>query len=207
MLPNEPRRKARNSLANLRRNQQTQRWCSFMETNLIDLERILNDPLSEGCAHLWAMLILLAITDKATEVRYEPWRKKGVLRFTVQGVQIEMVPPPSDLPFALKMVKAIHRLYQPGQDNTWRRRLARTLRRWADRLDPPLYYRKYEVQLNLDLGTSVSVRSNPAGDAEKWIGVVLRFVPDEACAAKARTILQRWHERDDKSHRSYDWVE
>jgi hypothetical protein len=143
-----------------------------MDTNPVDLEQILNDPLLDACRKLWAMFITLAIKDGATEFRYEPWRKKGTLRIAIQGKEYEMVPPPSSL--AAEMVKAIYQMSVPDLNETWRTRLARSLRRWANSLDPPIYRNSLEYQLNLTSGTRVSVRTNPAGDAHQWIGVVLR---------------------------------
>jgi hypothetical protein len=169
-----------------------------MSYEVLDLEKLAFGPNADPCTKLWALVFLVAIADQATEVRYEPWRKKGTLRYTVQGKTFEMVPPPSHL--ALSLVKTIHQFNHLETKETWRVRFARALRRLADRLDPPPYYHPFEFTLNLQIGAPVSVKTNPSGDVDTWIGVVLRFCPEEQSAKEARAIL-------DKIHAALGWLE
>jgi type IV pilus assembly protein PilB len=59
--------------------------------NLSD-ERYRND--GKPCVKLLAMVILLGIKDRSTEVRFEPGREEFQLRYRCGGVLYDMVPPP-----------------------------------------------------------------------------------------------------------------
>ncbi|MFO0822236.1 MAG: hypothetical protein U0792_03820 [Gemmataceae bacterium] len=69
---------------------------------------------------LWAMLILMAIRDKASSLHYHPWRKDGVLAYVVENTRYEMVPPPAKLAQACFEVARLM-FMPPDQQQFWER--------------------------------------------------------------------------------------
>lgn len=161
------------------------------DMNNIDLANLIRQADIQPVRKLWAMVLMLALKDKASEVRYEPWRNKDTLRYRVGGVYYEMIPPPRSL--ASEMVKTILTLDQPPPPllENWRTRWARMFRRWADSLDPPLPAPSGCVEYLLSNCGTINVRATPAADDEKWVGVVVQLHPNDQASDLARSLLEK----------------
>jgi hypothetical protein len=163
--------------------------------NVVELGKILDDPLADACKKLWAIVLLLAMKDRATEVRYEPWRPEGALRYKVDGVYYDMVPPPSHI--APGLINAIHDFCHPRPDS-WRTRLARRLRAWANHLDPQdsAYVTDEFFDAQIVAGASVPIRATMPPAAEPRNGIVLELTPDPLIGEHAREFFAHWRERN-----------
>lgn len=83
-----------------------------------DLALLLRSPPP---TRLWAMVLLLAIKDRAARVYYRPARENFTLCYEVDGATHEMAPPPVEM--APDIVAAIRNLLYP--QGFWHRLLRR----------------------------------------------------------------------------------
>ena len=110
--------------------------------NVIDLAKVQSLGDLPATHQTVLLALLLAVKDRATELRFEPWRYEGEdgnqgqeqpsvrLFYEVDGQLHELVPPPTLLaPFLFREIGTIAGL------NTLRGRLANLLRRLASRID------------------------------------------------------------------------
>ncbi len=70
-------------------------------TNTIDLEAIEEMAEAAPVRKLINMVLLLAIRDKASDIHFEPFEEEYKMRYRVDGVLYELVPPPRHLAAAL----------------------------------------------------------------------------------------------------------
>jgi type IV pilus assembly protein PilB len=69
--------------------------------NTIDLERIEEMAEAAPVRKLLNMVLLLAIKDKASDIHFEPFEEEYKMRYRVDGVLYELVPPPRHLASAI----------------------------------------------------------------------------------------------------------
>jgi type IV pilus assembly protein PilB len=69
--------------------------------NTIDLERIEEMAEAAPVRKLLNMVLLLAIKDKASDIHFEPFEEEYKMRYRVDGVLYELVPPPRHLAAAI----------------------------------------------------------------------------------------------------------
>ena len=67
----------------------------------IDLETLKDLAESNPVKRLLNMVLLQAIKDKASDVHFEPFEDEFKMRYRIDGVLYEMVPPPHHLSFAI----------------------------------------------------------------------------------------------------------
>src|SRR5206468_5712342 len=67
---------------------------SSRNENTIDLEAIEEMAEAAPVRKLLNMVLLLAIKDKASDVHFEPFEEEYKMRYRVDGVLYELVPPP-----------------------------------------------------------------------------------------------------------------
>ena len=65
--------------------------------NTIDLEAIEEMAEAAPVRKLLNMVLLLAIKDKASDIHFEPFEEEYKMRYRVDGVLYELVPPPRHL--------------------------------------------------------------------------------------------------------------
>jgi hypothetical protein len=93
------------------------------------------DPAKPGQRSrvLWSMVLLLAVKDMATVVRYEPFRGRRSLVYRVNGLYQDLMSPPRDM--AEDLISAIESLIERGRlQRKWP--LARWLGSWRKNDDP-----------------------------------------------------------------------
>lgn len=89
-------------VAELEKDQQLQRAASaVMSEHSIDLESIEELADAAPVRKLLNMVLLLAIKDKASDIHFEPFEDEFKMRYRVDGVLYEMVPPPRHLSMAI----------------------------------------------------------------------------------------------------------
>src|SRR3569623_3397049 len=70
---------------------------SHRHENTIDLEAIEEMAEAAPVRKLLNMVLLLAIKDKASDIHFEPFEDEYKMRYRVDGVLYELVPPPRHL--------------------------------------------------------------------------------------------------------------
>ncbi len=89
-------------VAELEKDQQLQKAAtSAMGEHSIDLESIEELADAAPVRKLLNMVLLLAIKDKASDIHFEPFEDEFKMRYRVDGVLYEMVPPPRHLSMAI----------------------------------------------------------------------------------------------------------
>jgi type IV pilus assembly protein PilB len=89
-------------VAELEKDQQLQKAASaVMGDHSIDLESIEELADAAPVRKLLNMVLLLAIKDKASDIHFEPFEDEFKMRYRVDGVLYEMVPPPRHLSMAI----------------------------------------------------------------------------------------------------------
>jgi type IV pilus assembly protein PilB len=88
-------------VAELEKDQQLQKAATAMSEHSIDLESIEELADAAPVRKLLNMVLLLAIKDKASDVHFEPFEDEFKMRYRVDGVLYEMVPPPRHLSMAI----------------------------------------------------------------------------------------------------------
>ena len=89
-------------VAELEKDQQLQKAATqVMGEHSIDLESIEELADAAPVRKLLNMVLLLAIKDKASDVHFEPFEDEFKMRYRVDGVLYEMVPPPRHLSMAI----------------------------------------------------------------------------------------------------------
>ena len=89
-------------VAELEKDQQLQKAAtSVMGEHSIDLESIEELADAAPVRKLLNMVLLLAIKDKASDIHFEPFEDEFKMRYRVDGVLYEMVPPPRHLSMAI----------------------------------------------------------------------------------------------------------
>ena len=89
-------------VAELEKDQQLQKAAmSVMSDHSIDLESIEELADAAPVRKLLNMVLLLAIKDKASDIHFEPFEDEFKMRYRVDGVLYEMVPPPRHLSMAI----------------------------------------------------------------------------------------------------------
>lgn len=128
---------------------------------------------------LWMSLFLLAIYDRATEIRLEPSRGKSALCYYAGGEWWPLVPPPED--WGPAMIGEIHDLSRPKGARAW---LIRLLRKIIWRLERP--YGLSDAYFDLKLGGH-TIPVFTATDSE-W-SLILRFQPPTELSDEAKELL------------------
>ena len=133
---------------------------------------------------LICLVLLLAVKDRATEVRFEPSESEGVwkLRYKVSGVWEELAPPPLILPISAE----ICRMVAKWSGFLWRHRPFASLNNKSVRIERTLRSiiagKRLEVMVTVDLGRSgmpglvilrLPIESVPAEEAEQILRVYL----------------------------------
>lgn len=143
--------------------------------NTIDLVRLYKRGSS--AQRLWALVLLRAVKDGATEVWYDPDQGDSPLGYEIDGVKYDMVPPP----------EALQELLLQTVGDLLRPRSAWNLFAWlfsgaASRPVPVegIFVAKVGVH-----GVTVSVFSN-----QERSRVVLRLSPETLAAPVARAALE-----------------
>jgi type IV pilus assembly protein PilB len=89
-------------VAELEKDQQLQKAATaVMSEHSIDLESIEELADAAPVRKLLNMVLLLAIKDKASDIHFEPFEDEFKMRYRVDGVLYEMVPPPRHLSMAI----------------------------------------------------------------------------------------------------------
>ena len=89
-------------VAELEKDQQLQQAATkVMGEHSIDLESIEELADAAPVRKLLNMVLLLAIKDKASDIHFEPFEDEFKMRYRVDGVLYEMVPPPRHLSMAI----------------------------------------------------------------------------------------------------------
>jgi type IV pilus assembly protein PilB len=88
-------------VAELEKDAQLQKAATRMGEHSIDLESI--EELSDAAPvrKLLNMVLLLGVKDKASDIHFEPFEDEFKMRYRVDGVLYEMVPPPRHLSMAI----------------------------------------------------------------------------------------------------------
>jgi type IV pilus assembly protein PilB len=121
---------------------------------------------------LIAMLLLLAIKDRASEVRFQALKDKCRLSYVVKGIPLELVPPPAHI--APQIIRAIQAVAE---------------------LDLPSFRNESRNQIQLRIGDHqvslmVEILTNEQGEE------AIIHIPDPGeLSLTARTFLNAWLER------------
>lgn len=97
----------------------------------VDLARLIAS--NRVALKFWGMVILLALRDRASEVRYEPSRGDRSLTYRVDGMDRDMVPPP--LHMVQELLEALLEVSRPRGVRAF---VVRTLRRFVRWVEGPL---------------------------------------------------------------------
>ncbi len=145
-------------------------------TPTVDLARLAKSPYPP--TRLWAFVLLLAVKDKATQVRFAPGQGERALTYTFEGVEYAMVPPPAEM--GPSLIEAARRLPCP---QGWRTLLARLVGRWKD----PMAQTSASFQIGLKgLFTQGSLFVDVPAAPQ---AVTIRLQPDTAVAERAKELL------------------
>ena len=68
--------------------------CMFMPTNLSEVEQLAD---SQPVRKLLNMVLLLAIKDHASDIHFEPFEDEFKMRYRIDGILYEMMPPPAHI--------------------------------------------------------------------------------------------------------------
>ena len=88
-------------VAELEKDDQLKEVAASMSEHSIDLESIEELADAAPVRKLLNMVMLLAIKDKASDIHFEPFEDEFKMRYKVDGVIYEMVPPPRHLAMAI----------------------------------------------------------------------------------------------------------
>jgi len=89
-------------VAELEKDEELQRVASTgVSPDAIDLEAVEEMAEAAPVRKLLNMVLLLAIKDKASDIHFEPFEDEFKMRYRVDGVLYEMVPPPRHLAMAI----------------------------------------------------------------------------------------------------------
>lgn len=150
--------------------------------------------LKPALRKLWSMVLLLAIKDLATVIRYEPHRRERALSYRVNGVYYDLVPPGE--PLAMGLIDEIEEMATPGgpswlPSGLWRR-LAGTADSSAERPQKSLVELKVGDQV---VDAIITIESTRAGRS-----VIIYLVDstvvsetESAAAGRACELLRRMY--------------
>ncbi|HID24592.1 MAG TPA: type II/IV secretion system protein, partial [Planctomycetaceae bacterium] len=89
-------------VAELEKDEELQRVATTgVSPDAIDLDAVEEMAEAAGVRKLLNMVLLLAIKDKASDIHFEPFEDEFKMRYRVDGVLYEMVPPPRHLAMAI----------------------------------------------------------------------------------------------------------
>jgi hypothetical protein len=147
------------------------------EAIMVDLKNLLYSR--EYANQFWALTLLLAIRDRAREMRFDPHEDAKSLTYNVEGQEQVLVPPPSHA--SRDLIEGIQALSRPRGLLPI---LARVLRRFANWLEGPQSVFAARVGGRF-VGISVS-KPYPFGVRE---AVELHFTINESASMKAGKVL------------------
>ncbi len=88
-------------VAELEKDEELQKAAAGTSESSVDLESIEELADAAPVRKLLNMVLLLAIKDKASDIHFEPFEDEFKMRYRVDGVLYEMVPPPRHLSMAI----------------------------------------------------------------------------------------------------------
>lgn len=157
-----------------------------------DFQAACSDQAQEPARKIWLMVMLMAIKNRATSLRYEPERGENSLLYVAGGREHLMAPPPEHL--RERLVEDIELLVAPSSEPAGSS-LTRLIKRKPahDETLP----RKWLVEL--EIGEQVVDAIMTIWPTENGRSVQVRFVDDTArngkqttASAKAREVFARW---------------
>jgi len=141
------------------------------------------DPAERGLK-LWSMVLLLAIRDMATVIRFEPHRGKRSLIYRVNGLYQDLMSPPLEM--ADELIEQIEDLIKFGES---KRRLAR-LMRWLFERDGTVSTMVPKALVELKIGDQ-SVDAIVTVPLTKYGKSVIIYVVDSTENVKAHSAASR----------------
>jgi hypothetical protein len=94
---------------------------------------------------VWSMVLLLAVKDMATVVRFEPFRGKRSLVYRVNGLYHDLMSPPREL--AEELIGTIETLIVRGRLQRQPPMLLRWLKTWRKNGEPPMLKALVELKV------------------------------------------------------------
>ncbi len=88
-------------VAELEKDEELRRTAAQISPDAIDLDAMEEMAEAFGVRKLVNMVLLLAIKDKSSDIHFEPFEDEFKMRYRVDGVLYEMVPPPRHLAMAI----------------------------------------------------------------------------------------------------------